>query len=147
MLGQTLPNQILEFEKQKFAELQKFNKTYQALEPNLQGLTARVKIISDQLEKSGKGVTKFTYGKDFTPLMKDDQLHHLSMLEKLEISDQLKVRSEDSIYEHMMAKLNEIKTEEEWSNEETGHNLAEMVKAGGGNRGGMPMSGGGNMMQ
>ena len=81
--------------------------------------------------------------------MKDDAIHHLSMLEKLEISDQLKVRSTDSIYEHIMARLSEIKTEEEWSNEETGQNFAEMVK-GGGNKGGMvgnPMAGGADMMQ
>lgn len=48
-----------------------------------------------------------------------------------------------------MAKLSEIKTEEEWSNEETGQNFAEMVK-GGGNKGGMvgnPMAGGADMMQ
>lgn len=64
--------------------------------------------------------------------MKDDALHHLTMLEKLSITDMLSARFDDSIFEHLMDKLHEIKKEEEWENEETGHKLAEAVHGGGG---------------
>ena len=54
------------------------------------------------------------------------------MLEKLSMNDLLSARYEDSIFEHLMDKLHEIKIEEEWENEETGHKLAEAVHGGGG---------------
>jgi hypothetical protein len=63
--------------------------------------------------------------------MKDDQLHHLSMIEKLNITDALKIRFEDSFFEHMIEKLAEIKKDEEWDNEETGHKMADAVHGGG----------------
>ena len=90
VLGDTLPNKVLDFENAKLRELTKFLTIQQTATPNLKAFACRLNIVAKECEKQNRGMTPFVLGKDFSPDMNHEQSVMLSVFEKLAISDQLK---------------------------------------------------------
>ena len=67
------------------------------------------------------------FGKDFNPLMVGKQGEELTVFEKLNISDRLKRKKNQSILEVAIRKLEKIKTKKNWTIEETGENFPLMI--------------------
>ena len=67
------------------------------------------------------------FGKDFNPLMVSKQGEELTVFEKLNISDRLKQKKQQSILEVTIRKLWKIKQKKNWTIEETGENFPLMI--------------------
>ena len=67
------------------------------------------------------------FGKDFNPLMVGKQGEELTVFEKINISDRLKQKKQQSILEFAIKKLWKIKQKKNWTIEETGENFPLMI--------------------
>ena len=85
VLGDTLPNQVTDFEKKKLRELDRFLEMHRASSPNLKAFTFRLNVISKELLKQDRGMVPFVLGKDYSPDMTHEQSVMLSVYEKLAI--------------------------------------------------------------
>ena len=124
MVGDDYPNKLMYFDKLKLDELIQFEKRYNVHPPNLKLFQSRVKLFATYLDKTERGVCNFMFGKDYNPLMLSGQSTELTMLEKINLSDRLKLKKQKSILEVLNSKLNYIMIKKAWTMEETGENLA-----------------------
>ena len=71
------PARLNDFEQNKLKELVEFQNSYSNSEPNLKAFSAKLLCKSRELYKLNKGMTAFTYGKDYRPDMMMDEANQL----------------------------------------------------------------------
>ena len=73
VLGEYVPNNLIQYEKKKLEELVEFAQENNGVEPNLKTLSCRLRVISRMIWQSGEGMAPFIMGKHYRPDMKTDE--------------------------------------------------------------------------
>ena len=101
--------------------------TYATVPANMNFFGTKIRNIGSELWKNDAGCTSFVFGRDYAPNMSRDQAMGLTMMDKLQIADLKKGAIPDSIFEHMIDKLDDIREEKAISNETAGNDFAELL--------------------
>ena len=129
-LSDVCPTKIKEFESFKLNELNHFMSINAEKETNMQLFGARIKTLASAIQNLDGGMLPLVMGKDVFPGQTKEAATSLNVFEKLAINDRLKKQAlecEESTYESIMEKLQEIQKEKQWSKDEVGKQFASLL--------------------